>query len=284
MTIIDFITGFITMGVVRGREDSPPDLSEDLALPVRARGLSGGRSELGERVVPPDSNALNASVDEIFKPGFSTAKKVTDVSGRGIGLPVVKKKIEAIGGQVGLESSPNQGTTFRLEIPLTLAVIQTLFIEVGGKLYAIPMASIDRLVTVDERDLKGMFDYEAIVLDGEEVPVTRLDILFGSPPLPRGERARERVKQPVVVVRRGEERLGLAVDSLVSTQEVVIKPLSRIVRENRWFAGSALIGSGEVVLILDVAHLVLSKRRPGYAGGFKDEVGRLPIFEKGASL
>lgn len=205
--------------------------------------------------VADDGAGLKASVDEIFKPGFSTTKEVTDISGRGIGLPVVQKKIEAIGGQVRLESSPNQGTSFKLEIPLTLVVIKTLFIEVSGKLYAIPMASIDRLVTIAEEDLKGMFDYEAIVLEGEEVPVTRLDILFGSPPSPPLKR------QSVVVVRRGEERLGLVVDSLISTQEVVIKPLSRIIRENRYFAGSALIGSGEVVLILDVAHLVLSKRR-----------------------
>jgi two-component system chemotaxis sensor kinase CheA len=207
--------------------------------------------------VADDGKGLAASADEIFKPGFSTAKEVTDVSGRGIGLPVVKKMIEAIGGQVSLESSPQQGTSFRLEIPLTLAVIKTLFVEVGKTLYAVPVAAIDRLVTVEEESVKGMFDTEAIVLDGEDIPITRLDLLFG-----QVASSEQRVtKQPIVVVRRGEERLGLVVDSLISTQEVVIKPLSRAVRENKYFAGSALIGSGTVVLVLDVSHLVLSRRR-----------------------
>lgn len=204
-----------------------------------------------EKILQKDKQG---DIQKILFSGLSTASEVTDISGRGIGLQVVKKKIEAIGGRVSVESSPNQGTTFRLEIPLTLAIIKTLFVTVREKLYAIPMTSIDRLVTVKKEDLKGMFDYEAIVLDGEEVPLTRLDILFGY------GHDRPFTKQPVVVIRRGEDRLGLAVDSLVATQEVVIKPLSRIIRENKWFSGSALIGSGEVVLILDVAHLVLSKK------------------------
>lgn len=113
---------------------------------------------------------------------------------------------------------------------------------------------MERLVTVNPEDLKGMLNYEEIVLDQEDIPVTRLNRLFGvdTPAL---------AKQPIVVVRRGEERLGLAVDNPRSTQEVVVKPLNRVVRENRYFSGAAMIGSGEAILILDVAHLILSRRR-----------------------
>ncbi len=201
--------------------------------------------------------AAGAAPEEVMQAifsGVSTSAQVTAVSGRGLGLNIVKKKIESIGGFVKVSSTPGQGTTFRMEIPLTLAVIQTLFVEVGGRIYAIPVANVERLVTVNPEDLKGMLNYEEIVLDQEDVPVTRLNQLFGvdTPAL---------AKQPIVVVRRGDERLGLAVDNPRSTQEVVVKPLNRVVRENRYFSGAAMIGSGEAILILDVANLILSKRQ-----------------------
>lgn len=198
-----------------------------------------------------------ATKDEIASSifsGVSTTREVTAVSGRGLGLDIVKRKIESIGGSVEVTSTPGQGTTFRLQIPLTLAVIKTLFVEVGGKTYAVPVANVERLVTASPEEIKGMLNYEAIVLEKEDVPVTRLNSLFGleAPAL---------AQQPIVVVRKDEERLGLAVDNLLSTQEVVVKPLNPAVRENRYFSGAALIGSGEAILILDVAHLVLSRRR-----------------------
>jgi len=136
---------------------------------------------------------------------------------------------------------------------LTLAIIKALFVEVGGKSYAIPLASIERLFTVDKSDIKGMLNYEAIVLNEEDIPVTRLDTLFNVPSLglPR---------QPIVIVRKQEEKLGLAVNAFLTTQEIVIKPLNKLVRENKYFSGSTIIGSGEAVLILDVSNLMLTKR------------------------
>jgi len=175
------------------------------------------------------------------------------VSGRGFGLNIVKNKIESLGGAVRVESEPGKGTTFIMEIPLTLAIIKALFVEVGSRTYAIPLASIERLVTVNKEDIKGMLNYEAIVLNDEDIPVTRLDVLFDIPSL-----GFER--QPIAIVRKGQEMLGLAVDAFLTTQEIVIKPLNKLVRENRYFSGSTIIGSGEVVLILDVANLMLTKR------------------------
>jgi len=185
--------------------------------------------------------------------GVSTTKKVTAVSGRGFGLNIVKNKIESLGGSVKVETVPQKGTTFIIEIPLTLAIIKALFIETAGKTYAIPLASVEKLITVNRADIKGILNNEAIVLNGEDIPITRLDILFKAPSL--GLRA-----QPIVVVKKSEEKLGLAVDAFLTTQEIVIKPLNKLVRENKYFSGSTIIGSGEVVLILDVTNLMLTKR------------------------
>ena len=192
-------------------------------------------------------------MDSIFS-GLSTTKQVTAVSGRGFGLNIVKKKIGSLGGSIKVESDLMRGTRFVMEIPLTLAVIKTLFVEVGGKIYAIPLASIERLVNVNRDDIKGMLNYEAIVLNEEDIPITRLNVLFDIPPLANQT-------QPIVIIRKGEEKLGLAVDTLMDTQEIVLKPLNKLVRENKYFAGCSIIGSGEVVLVLDVANLILSQRR-----------------------
>jgi len=191
-------------------------------------------------------------INSIFS-GVSTTKKVTAVSGRGFGLNIVKNKIESLGGTIKVTSEPKKGTTFVIEIPLTLAIIKTLLVKVGSKIYAIPLGSIERLVSVNQEDIKGMMNHEAIVLNEEEIPITRLDVLFSSSSL-----ALE--KQPIAIIRRGQEKLGLAVDRFLTAQEIVIKPLNRLVRENKYFSGITIIGSGEVVLILDVANLMLTRR------------------------
>lgn len=186
--------------------------------------------------------------------GVSTTKKVTTVSGRGFGLNIVKSKIESLGGSVRVKTEPGKGTTFVMEIPLTLAIIKVLFIEAAGETYAIPIANVEKLVAVNRDDLKGMLNNEAVVLNGEDIPLTRLDVLFGVPSLGLRE-------QPIVIVKRGGERLGLAVDAFSAAQEIVIKPLNKLVRENKYFSGSTIIGSGKVVLILDVSNLMLTKRQ-----------------------
>ena len=185
--------------------------------------------------------------------GVSTTENITTVSGRGFGLNIVKNKIESLGGAARVDFQPNQGTTFTLEIPLTLAIIKALLVEVGSKVYAIPLSAIERLITVDKGDIRGMMGHEAIVVNDEDIPVVRLNTLFDMPSL--GLRG-----HPMVIVRKGRQRLVLAVDAFLTTQEIVVKPLNKLVRESRYFSGSTIIGSGEVVLILDMANLMLTRK------------------------
>ncbi|MFB0555602.1 MAG: chemotaxis protein CheA [Phycisphaerae bacterium] len=210
------------------------------------------RTAVKNQILSPQATTEELMQSIFF--GVSTTKTVTAVSGRGFGLNIVKKKIESLGGSVKVESEPKKGTTFIIEIPLTLAIIKALFIEAGSRTYAIPLASIERLVTVDREHIKGMLNYEAIVLNEQDIPITRLDTLFNVPALGLQ-------RQPIAIVKKGAEQLGLAVDSFTTTQEIVVKPLNKLIRENKYFSGSTIIGSGEVVLILDVANLMLTKRQ-----------------------
>ncbi|MEK6564813.1 MAG: chemotaxis protein CheW [Candidatus Omnitrophota bacterium] len=191
-------------------------------------------------------------VNALFS-GVSTTKEVTQISGRGFGLNIVKQRIESLGGSVKVESLPLKGTKFILEIPLTLAVFKVLFVKVGPKAYAISLANVERLIHVKKEDIKGMLNYEAIVFEGEDIPITRLNELFNLPRLDQNS-------QPIVIVRKDEDRLGLAVDELGQTQEIVHKPL-RLAKEGKYFTGCTILGSGEVALILDAANLILSKRK-----------------------
>ncbi len=235
------------------------------------------RNTAAERGIITPQATKEEVVNSIFS-GVSTTKQVTAVSGRGFGLNIVKNKIEYLGGAIKVESESKKGATFAIEIPLTLAIIKAMFVEVGGIIYAIPLASIERLVNVSKSDIKGMVNYEAIVLNEEEIPITRLNVLLNpplekkknphDPPLKRGETRLSSVGQgggfdrlPIVIIRKGGEKLGLAADAFMDTQEIVVKPLNKIVRENRYLAGSTIIGSGDVVLLLDVDNLVLTKRQ-----------------------
>lgn len=191
-------------------------------------------------------------MNSIFR-GISTTRNVTAVSGRGLGLSIVKQKIESIGGTIQVISKLGSGTSFFIKIPLTLAVIKVLFVTVSGQIYAIPISAIERLLTVSADEIKGVLNYNAIVYRDEDIPLTHLAKLFSVEAL-------RMTHYPIVVIRQGEERVGLVVDSLLSTQEVVIKPLAKVIKENKYFSGSALVGSGEMVLILDVDHIFVSRR------------------------
>jgi two-component system, chemotaxis family, sensor kinase CheA len=186
--------------------------------------------------------------------GFSTNKKVTNISGRGVGLNVVKRSVDNLGGEIKVESEPGQGTKFIMKLPLTLAIIKALLVGVGDQQYAIPVSSIERLVDVRKKDVKGIFNYETIIFDGEDIPLIKLNNIFTI------ESNADNDKQRIVVVKREEEKYGLGVDSLIGEQDIVVKPLNKAVKENRYFAGSTIIGSGKVILILDVANLVVLKK------------------------
>ncbi|MES2218004.1 MAG: chemotaxis protein CheA [Pseudomonadota bacterium] len=192
-------------------------------------------------------------VNTIFK-GISTTRKVTSISGRGLGLSIVKQKIESIGGSVQVSSQAGKGTSFFIRIPLTLAVIKVLFVMVKDQIYAVPIKSIERLLTVTADEIKGMLNLNAIVYQGEDIPVTHLAKLFFT-------EYKVMNSYPVIVIKKDEKRYGIVVDALLSTQEVVIKPLTKVVKDNKFFSGTALIGSGEMVLILDIDQIFLSRRQ-----------------------
>jgi two-component system chemotaxis sensor kinase CheA len=187
----------------------------------------------------------------VFRPGFSTAKAVTNVSGRGVGMDVVKTNIERIGGAVDVESAIGRGTTWRLTIPLTLAIIQALTIECGGERYVIPQVAVHELVYLDgqaNRVIEHAMGAPVYRLRGNLLPLVHLDETLGV--------ANERSDDVYVAVLQAEgRRFGLVVDRVLNTEEVVVKPLTSRFKDIGVYAGATLLGDGHVALILDVASL-----------------------------
>ncbi|NJC71760.1 chemotaxis protein CheA [Planosporangium thailandense] len=188
----------------------------------------------------------------VFKPGFSTADKVTNVSGRGVGMDVVKTNIERIGGAVDVESTQGEGTTWRLTIPLTLAIIQALTVECGTERYAIPQVAVHELVYLDGQNgrvIEHAMGAQVYRLRGKLLPLVRLDETLGLP-------ARSGDRDVYVAVLQADgRRFGLVVDRVLNTEEVVVKALSSRFKEIGMYAGATLLGDGRVALILDVPAL-----------------------------
>ena len=210
------------------------DRSAILARAV-SRGLVRDKDVLDDRAV----------CDLVFAPGFSTAEAVTERSGRGVGLDVVRRHIEGLRGTVEIASEPGQGTTLTLRLPLTLAIVDTLAVDVAGQTYLVPMEGIEECV-----DLADGAAAEARVIEcyGRSLPLLRLAPLFGGgtgSPRPR-----------VVVARHDGGQLGLVVDALVGARRAVIKPLTTRARGLPVFSGSTILGDGQIALLLDVAALV----------------------------
>ncbi len=203
---------------------------------ARARGLADA-DRLGER----ELHRL------VFQPGFSTAASVTDVSGRGIGLDVVRRNVEAIGGVAEVESSPGQGTTFTLRLPLTLAIIDGLLVAASGDTYVVPLGCVTECLEVAPDALTG--GHGVLELRGRSLPCLRLRDAFA---LPAGPAAR----QNVGVVKTEAGSCGLLVDELIGERQTVIKPLGPVFKGVPGVAGSTILGSGRVALILDVPALV----------------------------
>ncbi|MDK2784236.1 MAG: two-component system, chemotaxis family, sensor kinase CheA [Bacillota bacterium] len=182
----------------------------------------------------------------LFLPGFSTAARITDVSGRGVGLDVVQNKIESLGGSVEVTSRPGQGTRFAIRLPLTLAIIQALLVKSGTETYALPLENVEEIQVVRTADLKKVRGRDVLLLRGEVVPLVNLRALLGGETAGEGEEE----EVPVVVIRSGE-RAGLVVDGLVGQREIVIKSLGRFLGNVPGIGGATILGDGRVVLILD---------------------------------
>ncbi|MDE3109526.1 MAG: chemotaxis protein CheA [Acidobacteriota bacterium] len=209
-------------------------------------------------ITAEEASRLNESesLQLIFAPGLSTADEVTEISGRGVGLDVVKSALEALKGSVELQSRPGQGTTFRLSVPLTLASIQALLFRVLDRLYAVPIASVGEITRISDGDVHSVDDREVFQLRDLVLTLVRLDRLerFASSAAPPDRRSSKRVF--VIVITAGGRRFGLAVDSLIGEEELVIKALEDELVTSPLVSGASILGDGTVVLILNVPAVV----------------------------
>lgn len=190
-------------------------------------------------------------IDLLFRPSFSTAEKITDVSGRGVGLDVVKTKIEKLGGDVECKTVLGEGSNFIIRLPLTLAIIQALMVELGDEKYAIPLGCIQTIEDVPITDIKYVQTKEVINLRGIVIPLIRLDEVLDVEPR---EEVPERLT--VVIVSKGEKLAGLVVDNLMGQLEIVIKSIGKYINNDKIISGAAILGDGEVALIIDANVLV----------------------------
>lgn len=213
------------------------------------------RDKAVERGVITAEQAENMSQKEIinllFLPSFSMAKKITDISGRGVGLDVVKSNIEALGGDVEVRTQLGEGTTFIVRLPLTLAIIQALMVEIRDEKYAIALGSIANIESIPVNEIKYVQAQEVIHLRGAVIPLIRLDQV-----LDMEEKQEEPENLTVVIVKKGDSLAGLVVDNLIGQQEIVIKSLGKYITNNKIISGATILGDGEVALILDVNTLM----------------------------
>lgn len=190
-------------------------------------------------------------VNLLFMPSFSMAKKITDISGRGVGLDVVKSNIEQLGGDVEVKTKLGEGTTFTVRLPLTLAIIQALMVEIRDEKYAIALGSIANIENIPVTDIKYVQAKEVIHLRGSVIPLIRLDQILDIAP-----KEEETGDLTVVIVKRGDSQIGLVVDNLIGQQEIVIKSLGKYINGNKLISGATILGDGEVALILDTNTLM----------------------------
>jgi two-component system chemotaxis sensor kinase CheA len=189
-------------------------------------------------------------VNLLFMPSFSMAKKITDISGRGVGLDVVKSNIEQLGGDVETKTRLGEGTTFTVRLPLTLAIIQALMVEIRDEKYAIALGSISNIENIPVGDIKYVQAQEVIHLRGMVIPLIRMDRVLDFEPQEDPE------SLTVVIVKLGDSQAGLVVDNLMGQQEIVIKSLGKYINGNKLISGATILGDGEVALILDVNTLM----------------------------
>ncbi|MBO6195914.1 MAG: chemotaxis protein CheA [Butyrivibrio sp.] len=205
-------------------------------------------------VVTPDQAALlteKQCVELLFHPGFSTAKQVSEISGRGVGLDVVKSKVESLSGEVTVRTKLGEGSTWVIRLPLTLAIIQALMVIIGEEKYAIPLDSIQSIEDVSPSDIKLVENKEVINLRGSVTPIIRLNEVLDT----------ESTKSPdedmvVVITRKGDQSYGLVIDELMGQQEIVIKPLGKYTAKCKLISGATILGDGEIALILDTNSVI----------------------------
>ena len=200
-----------------------------------------------------DAMADEEVIELIFAPGFSTAAKVTDISGRGVGMDVVRSNVRKLNGRVGVRSTVGKGSVFTIRLPLTLAIIDALLVKSGGQVFALPGTAVEETLIVPPESVSHLTSRQAINLRGEVLGVSRLRHLLKSP---AATEASEEEGLSVVVVASAGRRMGIIVDTFVRRQEVVIKPLAPYLASLPGISGASIMGDGGVVLILDPAELL----------------------------
>ena len=214
---------------------------------VKAKAVEKGRISQEQADAMSDKDVI----DLLFQPSFSTSEKVTDVSGRGVGLDVVKSKIESLSGDVEVKTKLGEGSTFIIRLPLTLAIIQALMVEVGGEKYAISLGSIQTIEDIAPDEIKFVQNEEVINLRGDVIPLIRLNKVLDN----------ESTKGPddnliVAIVKKGDKLAGLVVDELMGQQEIVIKSLGKYINKSKVISGATILGDGEIALIIDANALL----------------------------
>jgi len=214
---------------------------------VKEKAIERGTITEEQAAVMSDKEIINL----LFLPSFSTAKTISDVSGRGVGLDVVRSKIESLSGEVDVKSTLGVGSVWTIRLPLTLAIIQSLMVIVGGEKYAIPLGNIQTLESIQPSDIKYVQQNEVINLRGDVIPIIRLNEVLGC----------ESTKSPneemtVVIVKKGDRMAGLVIDELTGQQEIVIKSLGKYIGKSKVISGATILGDGEVALIVDPNALI----------------------------
>ena len=216
------------------------------AAKIRAKAVEKGMISQEEADKMDDADAVRL----IFLPGFSTADHISDISGRGVGMDVVRSKIEALSGHVDVETKIDEGSVFKIKLPLTLAIIQAMLVKVQEEMYAIPLGSIDSTINIQESEIKTVQNKEVIVLRGEIIPIIRMEKMLQVP------HVKDSDETFVVVVHTGDAKAGIVVDNLIGQQEIVIKTLGSLFTGLKMFSGATVLGDGRVALILDVATMM----------------------------
>ena len=221
-------------------------------------------------IKPQEASILDQKgiIKLLFNPKLSTKEVITETSGRGVGLSVVDSFAKGIGGRIKVETPTSGGTRFILELPLTLAIINALMVEVSGKKFAVPFSNVERSVYVSHKDIKSIGNQDVAVVAGTDIPLMYPSGIFSIGKNTDGELESFHAPQvipeentagkTIVLIKRGDSTAGLVVDRLVGEQEIVVKPLSHILRGTKGFSGSTILGDGTTVLILDAISLIES--------------------------
>ena len=217
---------------------------------IRAKAVEKGLLTVDRAEAMPDEEIIEL----IFAPGFSTAAQVTDISGRGVGMDVVRSNVRKLNGRVGIRSTVGKGSVFTIKLPLTLAIIDALLVKSGGQVFAIPGTAVEETLIVPLESVSHLTSRQAINLRGEVLGVSRLQHLLKSKAPVNSEAESEGLS--VVVVSSSGRRMGIIVDAFVRRQEVVIKPLAPYLAALPGISGASIMGDGGVVLILDPAELL----------------------------